>query len=389
MSRMWSPMNQNLIKSYTGRNYKHTTMVRHKGTIVAFAMDDARRIDYAVLDLDSGDAGKGPLDADHWPDNPTPLRFPNEIAQVGYGLIGATRLPVVAASGRVEQQEPGSLKADEIDPFLSTTARLTADAPFLVMSDNRHIYVFRQSIDRDHGDMVHKLRDGGASGDGNRSDYVLHGDDKIAVVHETLLVDRFILARTRLEPTMEIRYKRSRDKLRPASNADGLGAKDMEGNYFYEPTHELDFIRNLGGGRFSALLLPTQIAEVQRWQIFAHNSKTGRIDSFNVERATDGLFNTKGTQLYTSPDPQYRDAVLERSPGTCPFTDQPLIPLVSTRGHAESCLELLFVALELAVGALDEAIDAGGLVCQARDLQDAITSHWRKVDDARDDELPF
>ena len=88
--------NQQLTKNYADRNYKHTTMVRHKGTVVAFAMDDARQIYYTVLNLDQGDSSKGPLDVNYWLENPNPLRFPNEIVQVGYGVAGATRLPIVA-----------------------------------------------------------------------------------------------------------------------------------------------------------------------------------------------------------------------------------------------------------------------------------------------------
>lgn len=52
-------------------------------------------------------------------------------------------------------------------------------------------------------------------------------------------------------------------------------------------------------------------------------------------------------------------------------------------------LELLFVALDLATRALEHALGAGGLVSQARDLQDAITSYWRGVDGPCDDERPF
>lgn len=62
------------------------------------------------------------------------------------------------------------------------------------------------------------------------------------------------------------------------------------------------------------------------------------IDCFNVERSSDGLFNTKGTQLYTSPDPEYQNSVLERQPGTDSFTGEPLIPIISQSGYAESAL---------------------------------------------------
>ena len=64
-------------------------------------------------------------------------------------------------------------------------------------------------------------------------------------------------------------------------------------------------------------------------------------------------------------------------------------PVRATAPRRLIVLELLFVALELAVGALNEVLGAGGLVSQARDLQDAITSCWRSIDEPRDDELPF
>jgi ACT domain-containing protein len=60
-------------KTYRDRTYKFTTMVRHKGTLIAFAMDDKRRIVYSVLDL-AGDAqtsvdktnDKSPFDNQAW-----------------------------------------------------------------------------------------------------------------------------------------------------------------------------------------------------------------------------------------------------------------------------------------------------------------------------------
>lgn len=112
----------------------------------------------------------------------------------------------------------------------------------------------------------------------------------------------------------------------------------MEGNPFYEPTQELAFIRNLNNGGFTVLQLPTQVQGIKRWQFFAHNSATERIDAFNLEVAGDGLFNPQGTQLYTSPDAQYRDAVLEREPGNDPFTGTPLIPISQSTNHAETAL---------------------------------------------------
>ncbi len=195
-------------------------------------------------------------------------------------------MPTVKKGTRTEDK-PENLNADEIDDFLSTTARQTADAPFQVLSDDQYIYVFRQSIAGSDSDIVYKLtrlEGGGSSGDTTRdnSEFVLSGGNKVPLVNNTLLLDRFVLAGTQLQPKMEVRYKRSRNKTQPANSKDSLGAKDMEGKAFYEPTQELDFVRQLEGGRFQVMLLPTQIANIKRWQVFAYNSATTKIDSFNI-----------------------------------------------------------------------------------------------------------
>ena len=321
----------NFVKTYTDKTYKYTAQINHKGTIIAFAMDEARRIYYSVLALeDTKTQQKSPLDVNYWLDNPKEISFPNEIVQVGYAILPNVRMPIVKKGTR-QEAKLGTLRSEEIDPFLSTTARFSAQASFQVLSDGKFIYLFRQAIDKNHIDMLYKQDEAG--------NFVLDkAQQKVPLVNETLLVDRYVLAGTELKLKMEVRYQRSRHKYNPQTNKDGLGAKDLEKKPFFEPTQELDFIRNLKDGRFNVLLLPTQIAELQRWQIFTHNSKTGLIDSFNLERSNDGLFNTKGTQLYTSPDPQYQNSVLERQPGTDSFTGEPLIPIISKTGYAESAL---------------------------------------------------
>lgn len=214
---------------------------------------------------------------------------------------------------------------------------MTADAPFQVLSDEQYVYVFRQSIGRSHTDAVF-ARD--AKGDAVTD---LNGDP-VPLVDETLLVDRFVLVGTALKLNREVRYRRSRSKFRPQGTRDTLGAQDMNNVPFFEATQELNFIRHLKQGRFSVLILPTQVADVQRWQIFTHNSQTQRIDAFNVERSPDGLFNPRGSQNYTCPDhPDYFD----QNPGRCPLSsvtdateDCPweLIPIAQQDGFAESAL---------------------------------------------------
>ncbi|MFF4223390.1 LamG-like jellyroll fold domain-containing protein [Streptomyces abikoensis] len=330
---------QHLLKVYSDRSYLHTTTVRHQGTTVALAMDDRRRIVYTVLDLARHDEAKGELDAAYWSENPLPLRFPSEITDVGFAAVGTTALPVVKNGGRVEAAPGERLDAEETDPFLSTTARLTAPAPFHALSDGTHIVVLRQSVAAGHPDAVHQLTGGASSGDPDRTDYVKDAAGaKVPLVADTLLCDRFLLVGGELKPVLEARYRRSRHRTRPDSAKDSLGTTDMEGRPFHEPTQELSFVRHLSGGRFTALLVPTAVHGQQRWQIFAHNDATGRVDSFNIEQGKDGLFNLQGTQAWTSPDPVHRDAVYEPGPGTCPFTGLPLIPVVSTEGHAETAL---------------------------------------------------
>ncbi|NEO83100.1 MAG: hypothetical protein F6J87_02400 [Spirulina sp. SIO3F2] len=201
--------------------------------------------------------------------------------------------------------------------------------------------------------------------------------ESLPLVSQTLLVDRFVLVNTgastpdshtstkkiesdarkadwtpgyKLQPKQEVRFRRSRSKSRPQSTTDSLGAKDMNGRTFYEPTQALTFVKNLNyssveigredsagvdirttSGSFSVLLLPTQRADIRRWQIFACDSQVNKfqIKAITVQQSADGLFDTEGTQFYTSPDPAYQDAVLETGPGTCPYTKKPLIPINS------------------------------------------------------------
>ncbi|CAN3978183.1 LamG-like jellyroll fold domain-containing protein [Kitasatospora purpeofusca] len=350
---------QHLAKVYSDRAYVHTTTARHQGSTVAFAMDDQRRIVYSVLDLSQHDESKGEADAAYWSEDPLPLRFPSEVARVGYAVAGTVRMPVVKRGGRVEADAAERLDEQELDRFLSSTARLGAAAPFHVLSDGTHLYVLRQSVRADHPDAVFRLADGtSSSGDPARTDYLAaSGRAKVPAVDATLLCDRFVLAGGELKPVLEVRYRRSRHKGRPDSAKDSLGTQDMEGRPFVEPTQELSFVRNLSEGRFTALLVPTAVHGRERWQIFAHNDATGRIDGFSVERGRDGLFSTQGTQAWTSPDPRHRDAVHESAPGTCPFTGRPLVPASGGDGRAGTALRFDGVddVAELPSSALDLA----------------------------------
>ena len=187
-------------------------------------------IKYTVLDL-QGDSDAHELLAVHAHlEQMDPLDFPTAFVRVRDGAGKVTRLPVVTNN-----------------PFLSSTARFTADAAFQAFSDDNDIFLFRQSRAGDHADMV----------------------------DNTLLLDRYEVAGTRLQ------------------------LKTSDGSL--EPTCVLDFVRHLHDGRFTALLLPTADATTRRWQIFAYNGQTQYIDAFNVKRSADGRFDTQVPLEDTSP----------------------------------------------------------------------------------------
>lgn len=270
------PQWDNYLQTYTNKAYQYTTLVEHTGVLISLAMDSDRRIYYTVLDQQDE---PNPIDARNWSPTPQELIFPNEITQVGFGILPNKVLPTVRSNGQP------AIKTSEIDFFRSTTARLTADAPFQALSDGLYIYLFRQSIDGNHPDNI----------------TVTNPDSQtsIPIVDKTLLVDRFILAGTQLKTAREVRYRRSRHKILKNGAKDTLGATDMDNRRFFEPTMELSFVENLVDGRFTVLQLPTGIPDIKRWQIFVHNQQTNRIDAYNIERSADGFFNTQGTE---SPD---------------------------------------------------------------------------------------
>ncbi len=350
-------LTQKFVKTYSAANqntFKYTTMVSHKGTLIAFAMDDQRRLYYTVLDMERSDVNSS-LDVDFWHLEPELLKFPKELSSVGFSAAGVRPMPSVVLKGTEGLGQ-------ELDPFLSSTARLTADAPFQVLSDHNHIYLFRQANPaNDQGNIA--LDANGQS---------------LGFLSQTLLLDRFVFVGGQLKNKLEVRFQRSRHKDLPASRKDALGHADLEKRDFYEPTQQLSFIRNMQEGRFSVLLIPTAIPDVQRWQIFAYNAATQRMDSFNIERAADGLFNTRGTRYYTSPKPAHQNDVFERRPGTCPFTGGELIPVVSREGGAEAAL---------ALNGSDEFVQVPNLALTADQPQ--TLEIWVQVDASAQGVLPI
>ncbi|MFJ8164930.1 hypothetical protein ACIRBY_28955 [Streptomyces sp. NPDC096136] len=66
--------------------------------------------------------------------------------------------------------------------------------------------VLRQSVGAGDPGAVYKLAGGGSWGDAARADYVLGGGrEKLPLVRDTLLCDRFVLVDGRLKPVLEAR----------------------------------------------------------------------------------------------------------------------------------------------------------------------------------------
>lgn len=147
--------------SYADKNFKFTSMVNHKGTLVAFAMDDQRRIYYAVLELENEKASA--IDAKNWSPEYKELQFVNEIAQVGYGVADQTRMPLVRNADKVEMPSWDKLASGEVDLFWSSTARLGALAQFQVFSDGEYLYVFRKALAAGELGNTYATQSGGAS----------------------------------------------------------------------------------------------------------------------------------------------------------------------------------------------------------------------------------
>ncbi len=163
---------------------------------------------------------------------------------------------------------------DPVKAIYTDTQASTAVAPVKAVSDGEHLYVFRQS--------------------------------KMG----SLYVNRYVfdMVSNVLKPKVEIRFKGSGQKY-VSLKIDSLGYRKEgskgDNGFFLEPTFELTGIQNLQTGWYAPLLLPTSTPEEQRWQIFAYNSLTEKIDIVSLRHSKDMPFDLSDRQItYATDDGQ-------------------------------------------------------------------------------------
>ena len=163
-----------------------------------------------------------------------------------------------------------------------------------------------------------------------------------------LLLNRFVLdgMTNELVPKIEVRYRRSQQKLVPdggssgngsATTQDSLGFRDLEQNMFFEPTIELSFLGAFDVAKpwFSVELLPTAEHDRHRWNFFVHTDDELKLVS--AAASAEGLVDPTD-QSKVQQDPDKVDAKLVRTvPGIVErrlrLDGKPMAPFDSTLYH--------------------------------------------------------
>ncbi|WP_426361717.1 LamG-like jellyroll fold domain-containing protein [Streptomyces sp. E-08] len=160
------------------------------------------------------------------------------------------------------------------------------------------------------------------------------------LVRDTLLCDRFLLVDGKLKPALEARFKRSRHATRPESAKDSLGTEDMEGRPFYEPTQELSFVRNLTQGRFTAVLVPTEVANVQAGSCSRTTTPPGGSTASTSSRAPRACSTPRAPASTPAPTRRTRTRSSSAARASAPSPGASWCRWRPAGGHAETALRL-------------------------------------------------
>ena len=247
----------------TKEKLQHINTIAHEGKVVIMATDADGKIWYSV---------KQDGFEDSYLNTPADQR-------TGWETWQELELPNEDDDQSVIDQETAEL-TDAANPsnFVVRSRYKTFDqtavAPVQLISALGHVYVFRQSKSN------------------------------------TLLCDRFVLdgMTNKLNRKLEVRFKRSRQKHEASknmkkgasglTNIDTLDFRDINGNFFYEPTTELSIVNNLQNGWFSVVLVPTIENDVSRWHIFAYNSQTKKVELTTLLMSDEGLFDVQDYTVF-------------------------------------------------------------------------------------------
>ncbi|MEL7039008.1 MAG: LamG-like jellyroll fold domain-containing protein [Cyanobacteria bacterium J06592_8] len=252
------------------QNVQYVNSVTHAGKVVLFGTDPVGKIFYSIKQDGFEDSylNTPPNERTGWEDWQK-LELPNEAED---------------DASVVEKETKEFTYQDNASKYILRSRYRTQDetavAPVQLVSGMEHLYVFRQSK------------------------------------QNTLLCDRYVLdgIANKLVRKLQVRFKRSGQRFKASEkmkqgvgglkNVDSLDYRDANGISFYEPTTELTFIDNLHQGWFSVIQLPTVEHAKYRWNIFAYNSQTQKIDLYSLRVSEEGLFDVYD---YTIFEPKSED----------------------------------------------------------------------------------
>lgn len=273
-------------------NYRDVATVNFQGLVIAFARGDqparpaeegqlATNIHFNVLALDADSASD---DAD-WTGF-QPLTLPDAVRPVGMNLIN---VPVSYSRTRA------------IDGLED------ADKPFRVVTNQEHLYLFRQSK------------------------------------KGTLLVNRLRLVRQAapdnpqqigfsLEPAWEVRFQRSGKPDVAADERDSQSYLSPDRVPFLEPAFELFMVDGLKDGTFSVELLPRNEGTLLTCAIVVGRNTESRVDVYELQLDASGLFvlgdkdwvdgRIKPDFSYSLVTPKGEPLVLDGRPATALYLKQ-------------------------------------------------------------------
>jgi hypothetical protein len=222
------------------KQFKDVQTITHQGIVVAFARV-ATEIYFNVLELEVGSTS-------------------DELDWTGFDRV---KFP--------PGQSPAGMSIINVGENNSAMPQV-ADVPFRVVSDQKYITIFRQSAGGTLLSNKFMLKKGGASAKAGDAEYVL-------------------------EPAWQVRFTHSGKKDIPENVKDNQNYFAPGGEPFLEPTIELSMVKNLVDGRFTVLLLPSQVTDGLCWQIFAYNNASQKMDLFSFPMDENGLFDLTGKKL--------------------------------------------------------------------------------------------